>query len=58
MPFKRNPINAEKIDSLARLIAALAHVTWDNAGHSLLERTLDDSANRRELFPVLVPGNR
>ncbi len=47
MPFKRNPINAEKIDSLARYIAALPRVMWDNAAHSLLERTLDDSANRR-----------
>ncbi len=47
MPFKRNPINAEKIDSLARYIATLPRVLWDNAAHSLLERTLDDSANRR-----------
>jgi adenylosuccinate lyase len=47
MPFKRNPINAEKIDSLARYLAALPRVMWDNAAHSLLERTLDDSANRR-----------
>ncbi len=51
MPFKRNPINAEKIDSLARFVAALPRVAWDNAAHSLLERTLDDSANRRILFP-------
>jgi adenylosuccinate lyase len=50
MPFKRNPINAEKIDSLARLVAALPRVMWDNAAHSLLERTLDDSANRRVLL--------
>ncbi len=47
MPFKRNPINAEKINSLARMLAALPRVAWDNAAHSLLERTLDDSANRR-----------
>jgi len=47
MPFKRNPINAEKIDSLARYLATLPRVMWDNAAHSLLERTLDDSANRR-----------
>ncbi len=47
MPFKRNPINAEKIDALARFLAALPRVMWDNAAHSLLERTLDDSANRR-----------
>ncbi|MDM8527938.1 adenylosuccinate lyase [Anaerolineales bacterium HSG24] len=52
MPFKRNPINAENIDSLARFVAALPRVTWDNAAHSLLERTLDDSANRRETFPA------
>lgn len=51
MPFKRNPITAEKIDSLARYVAALPRVAWDNAAHSLLERTLDDSANRRVLFP-------
>jgi adenylosuccinate lyase len=52
MPFKRNPINAENINSLARFVASLPRVTWDNAAHSLLERTLDDSANRRELFPA------
>ena len=51
MPFKRNPINAENICSLARLLAALPRVAWDNAAHSLLERTLDDSANRRSLLP-------
>lgn len=51
MPFKRNPINAEKIDSLARLLAQMPRVAWDNAAHSLLERTLDDSANRRTLLP-------
>jgi adenylosuccinate lyase len=51
MPFKRNPINAEKICSLARYIAALPGVAWDNAAESLLERTLDDSANRRTILP-------
>ncbi len=52
MPFKRNPINAENIDSLARFVAGLPRVAWDNAAHSLLERTLDDSANRREVLPA------
>ena len=52
MPFKRNPINAEKLDSLGRLIASLVEVAWNNHAHSLLERTLDDSANRREILPV------
>jgi adenylosuccinate lyase len=51
MPFKRNPINAEKIDSLARLLAQMPRTAWDNAANSLLERTLDDSANRRAILP-------
>jgi len=51
MPFKRNPITAEKLDSLARLLAQAPRLAWDNAAHSLLERTLDDSANRRTLLP-------
>jgi adenylosuccinate lyase len=51
MPFKKNPINAEKIDSLARLLAQYPRVAWDNAALSLLERTLDDSANMRSVLP-------
>ena len=51
MPFKRNPIRAEKINSLARYLASLPRMAWDNSAHSLLERTLDDSANRRILLP-------
>jgi len=51
MPFKRNPIDSEKIDSLARLLAAYPQVAWSNASLSLLERTLDDSANRRTMLP-------
>lgn len=51
MPFKRNPINAENVDSLARYVATLPRVAWDNAAHSLLERTLDDSGNRRAVLP-------
>ncbi len=51
MPFKRNPIRAEKINSLGRYLAQLPRIAWDNAAHSLLERTLDDSANRRTILP-------
>jgi len=51
MPFKRNPVDAEKIDSLARVLATAPVTAWNNYAHSLLERTLDDSANRRTLFP-------
>jgi adenylosuccinate lyase len=47
MPFKRNPINAENICSLARFVGRLSGVAWDNASQAILERSLDDSANRR-----------
>ena len=51
MPFKRNPVTAEKICSLARYVGTLPQAAWDNAALSLLERTLDDSANRRVILP-------
>jgi len=51
MPFKRNPVMAERIDSLARLLPSYADVAWQNAATNLLERTLDDSANRRTILP-------
>lgn len=47
MPFKKNPINSENICSLARFIATLPQVVGENASLSYLERTLDDSANKR-----------
>ena len=51
MPFKRNPIKAEQIDSLARTLSQMPPIAWQNAANSMLERTLDDSANRRSLLP-------
>ncbi len=51
MPFKRNPIQAEKLNSLARLAAQFPQIAWQNAAQNLLERTLDDSANRRTILP-------
>ncbi|MFO7697630.1 MAG: adenylosuccinate lyase [Anaerolineae bacterium] len=51
MPFKRNPINAESVCSLARYVSTLPQVAWSNAALSMLERTLDDSANRRAILP-------
>lgn len=53
MPFKRNPINAEKIDSLCRFVSAQVDVLWHNAADTILERTLDDSANRRIVLPEM-----
>lgn len=51
MPFKKNPINSEKICSLARMVTPMPTVALENATHSYLERTLDDSANRRVITP-------
>lgn len=51
MPFKHNPIQAEKMSALARLAAQLPRVGWDDTAYNLLERTLDDSANRRTILP-------
>jgi len=51
MPFKRNPINSEKIDSLCRFVSSQPNTLWQNSAHTLLERTLDDSANRRVVLP-------
>ena len=51
MPFKRNPVLAERMCSLARVVAALPAVGFSNAANSILERTLDDSASRRIVMP-------
>ena len=51
MPFKRNPINNEKICSLARIVESAYQSAWNNASLMILERTLDDSANRRIFIP-------
>ncbi|MBI2036109.1 adenylosuccinate lyase [Candidatus Microgenomates bacterium] len=53
MPFKKNPWKAEQICSLARLVFNLANIARDNSANMLLERTLDDSANRRVFIPEM-----
>ena len=53
MPFKKNPIQSEKICSLARYVCQLPQVLLENATLSHLERTLDDSANRRIVLSEL-----
>ena len=51
MPFKRNPINSEKINSLSRIVENAYQSAWNNAACTVLERSLDDSANRRIFIP-------
>jgi adenylosuccinate lyase len=51
MPFKRNPVTAERMCSLARVVSVMPLVAFMNASNSILERTLDDSAARRVAIP-------
>ncbi|MCQ2742588.1 MAG: adenylosuccinate lyase [Bacilli bacterium] len=47
MPYKRNPMRSERIASLSRLVIAGSLNPYMTESSQWLERTLDDSANRR-----------
>ncbi len=51
MAYKRNPMRAERVTALSRLVLSLATSPQMTASEQWFERTLDDSANRRIVIP-------
>ncbi|MEC9476441.1 MAG: adenylosuccinate lyase [Planctomycetota bacterium] len=53
MPYKRNPMRSERICALSRQLMTIAPGLAQLAANQWMERTLDDSAQRRVAIPSL-----
>lgn len=51
MPHKQNPISSESIDSLTQILPGELFSAWMSASFVTLERTLRDSAGKRDWLP-------
>ena len=56
MAYKRNPMRSERVCSLSRFVISLQSSGANTVATQWMERTLDDSANRRLVLPQAFLG--